>query len=134
MKWIRWWGLAAAVACGAGAWGQSEFWGELRAGKYAVGFRTQYLQDVARSYDADYAPSGSAAAKKPRPVFAAIWYPAATRNDAAIERSMVYRDYLRAVSVEGAAADFAARLRRHTRDMAAEYMLGKEFDKLSEED
>src|SRR4051794_23680222 len=117
MKWIRWWALAAALAFGAGAWGQSEFWGELRAGKYAVGFRTQYLQDVARSYDADYAPSGSAVVKKPRPVFAAIWYPAATRNDAAMERSMVYRDYLRAISPEnrpeGGAADFAARLRRH---------------------
>jgi pimeloyl-ACP methyl ester carboxylesterase len=61
------------------------------------------------------------------------------RNDAAMERSMVYRDYLRAVSLENVKpdagpVDFAARLRRHTRDMAAEYMLGKEFDKLTEED
>ncbi|MEO8370601.1 MAG: hypothetical protein ABI806_15565 [Candidatus Solibacter sp.] len=138
MTWIRWWGLGAALALGAGAWGQSEFWGELRAGKYAVGFRTQYLQDVARSYDADYAPSGSSVVKKPRPILAAIWYPAAIRNDAVMEHSMVYRDYLRAVSLEnrpvGGAADFAARLRRHTRDMSAEYMLGREFDKLTEQD
>ena len=134
MRWIRWCTVAAVVAFSSGAWGQSEFWGELKAGKYAVGFRTQYLQDVTRSYDADYAPSGTAAVKKPRPVFAAIWYPASGRNDAALERSMVYRDYLRAISVDTPAADFAARLRRYTRDMAAEYMLGKEFDKLTEED
>ena len=134
MKRIRCGALAAALALGAGVWGQSEFWGELRAGKYAVGFRTQYLQDVSRSYDADYAPSASAVVKKPRPLLAAIWYPAAIGNDAAIDRSMVYRDYLRAIAADAGPADFAARLRRHTRDMAAEYMLGKEFDKLSEED
>src|SRR3954462_14676117 len=99
MRRICWWVLAGAIACGTRAWGQSEFWGELKAGKYAVGFRTQYLQDAARSYDADYAPSGTPAVKKPRPIFVAIWYPATGRNDAAIDRSMVYRDYLRAISL-----------------------------------
>ena len=129
-------GSGGLLACGAMAWGQSEFWGELKAGKYAVGFRAQYLQDVARAYDSDYAPLGLAAVKKPRPIFVAVWYPAANRNDAVMERSMVYRDYLTAVSSAGAggAAEFAARLRRHTRDSAVEYMLGKEFDKLTEDD
>ncbi|MEO8591921.1 MAG: hypothetical protein ABI759_01240 [Candidatus Solibacter sp.] len=134
MRWLGGNVLAVALVCSAGAWGQSEFWGELKAGKYSVGFRTLYLQDAARSYDTEYAPAGTAAVKKPRPLFVAIWYPSTTRNDAAIERSMMYRDYLRAISVDSPSADFAARLRRHTRDATVEYMLGKEFDKLGEEE
>jgi len=124
----------AALACCAGCWAQSEFWGELRAGKYAVGFRTVYLQDAARSYDAEYATPGAPSTKKPRPMFAAIWYPSTTRNDAAMDRSMMYRDYFRLISTDAAPAEFAARLRRHSRDKAVEYMLGKEFDKLGDDD
>ena len=45
---------------------------------------------------------------------------------------MVYRDYFRAVSVDSRVPDFAQRLRKFTRDMACEYMLGKEFEKLTD--
>ena len=68
--------------------------------------------------------------KKPRPIFLAIWYPAAALHDTA----MVYRDYFRAVSVDSPVADFAQRLRKFTRDMACQYMLGKEFEKLTSEE
>jgi dienelactone hydrolase len=50
------------------------------------------------------------------------------------DTAMVYRDYFRAVSVDSPAADFAQRLRKFTRDMACEYMLGKEFEKLTTEE
>ena len=55
---IRWRAVALALGSAAGMWGQSQFWGELKAGKYAVGFRSLYQLDVARSYDADYPATG----------------------------------------------------------------------------
>ena len=118
--------MAAALATAAGGWGQSQFWGELKAGKYAVGFRSLYEMDVARSYDADYPAPGVKAVKKPRPIFLGIWYPAVQHQGAAMDTSMVYRDYFRAVSVDSPAPEFAQRLRKFTRDMACQYMLGKE--------
>ena len=127
---IRWCAVAVALASGAGGWGQSQFWGELRAGKYGVGFRSLYQLDVARRYDADYiAPTGTEV-KKPRPIFVAIWYPAAPLQD----KAMLYRDYFHAVSVDSAVAEFAQRLRKFTRDTACRYMTGKEFDKLTDEE
>jgi dienelactone hydrolase len=128
---IRWCAVAVALASAAGGWGQAQFWGELKAGKYAVGFRSLYQLDVARRYDADYPAPGGTPVKKPRPIFLAIWYPAAAREDAAMDTSMVYRDYFRAVSVESPVPEFAQRLRKFTRDMACQYMLGKEFEKLT---
>ena len=117
---IRW--CAVAVASAAGGWGQAQFWGELKAGKYAVGFRSLYQLDMARRYDADYPAPGGTPVKKPRPIFLAIWYPAAAREDAAMDTSMVYRDYFRAVSVESPVPEFAQRLRKITRDMACQYI------------
>ena len=125
---IRWCAVALALGSAAGGWGQSQFWGELKAGKYAVGFRSLYQLDVARSYDADYPATGSPPVKKPRPIFLAIWYPAAAQHNT----SMVYRDYFHAVSADSPLPEFAQRLRRFTRDMDCKYMLGKEFDKLTE--
>ena len=93
---IRWCAAAVALASAAGGWGQSQFWGELKPGRYPVGFRSLYQLDVARSYDADYPAPGSTPRKKPRPIFLAIWYPAAALHD----NAMVYRDYFRAVSVD----------------------------------
>jgi dienelactone hydrolase len=122
--------LAVVLASATGAWGQSQFWGELKAGKYGVGFRSLYQLDVARSYDADYPAPGRAPVKKPRPLFIAIWYPAAAQQDF----SMGYRDYFRAVSVESPVPEFSQRLRKFTRDMACLYMAGKEYDKLNEEE
>jgi dienelactone hydrolase len=118
--------LAAAVPGHA----QSAFWGELRTGKFGVGYRSLYEADVARAYDSDYAINGAAAPKKPRPIFLALWYPAAPDQSAA----MVYRDYFRAPSGESAATEFAQRLRKITRDMAAEFTLGKKFDLFTEDD
>jgi dienelactone hydrolase len=131
---IRWCALAVALASSAGGWGQSQFWGELKAGSYAVGFRSLYQLDVARSYDADYPAPGATAVKKPRPIFLAIWYPAAAQHDATMDTSMVYRDYFRAVSVDSSVPEFSQRLRKFTRDMACQYMLGKAFDSLTQEE
>src|ERR1017187_1673234 len=125
---IRWCTVAVALGSAAGGWGQSQFWGELKAGKYAVGFRALYQLDVARSYDADYPATGSPPVKKPRPIFLAIWYPAAAPHNT----SMLYRDYFRAVSADSPVPEFAQRLRKFTRDMACQYMLGKEFEKLTD--
>jgi dienelactone hydrolase len=125
---IRWCAVAVALGSVAGLWGQSQFWGEMKAGKYAVGFRSLYQLDVARSYDADYPAPGSPPVKKPRPIFLAIWYPAAAQHNT----SMEYRDYFRAVSMDSPVPEFAQRLRKFTRDMACQYMLGKEFEKLTD--
>jgi dienelactone hydrolase len=126
---IRWCALVALVSAAAAS-AQSQFWGELRAGKYSVGFRSLYQLDVARSYDADYPAPGTTAVRKPRPIFLAVWYPSAAQHDTA----MIYRDYFRAVSLDSPVPDFAQRLRKFTRDMACRYMLGKDFDKLNEEE
>jgi tetratricopeptide (TPR) repeat protein len=131
---IRCFALAAVLASAAAGWGQSQFWGELKAGKYAVGFRSAYQMDVARSYDADYPAPGSSPPKKPRPIFLAIWYPAIAPHDAAMDTSMAYRDYFRAVSVDSPSPEFAQRLRKFTRDTDCQYMLGKEFEKLTDEE
>src|SRR5450631_2656392 len=131
---IRCCALAVALASAAAGWGQSQFWGELKAGKYAVGFRSVYQLDVARSYDPDYPAQGSSPVKKPRPIFLAIWYPAVAQHDAAMDTSMAYRDYFRAVSVDSPAPEFAQRLRKFTRDTDCQYMLGKEFEKLTDEE
>jgi tetratricopeptide (TPR) repeat protein len=127
---IRWWATVAALAGAGAGWGQSQFWGELRAGRYGVGFRSVYQLDVARAYDPDYPAPGRATVKKPRPIFIGVWYPAAPLQD----KSMVYRDYFRAVSVDSPVSEFAARLRKFTRDMACQYMLGKEFEKLTDDE
>src|SRR3954469_22229155 len=127
---IRCCGLAAVLTLAAAGGAQSQFWGELQAGKYSVGFRSIYHLDLARSYDADYPAPGSTAVKKPRPIFLAVWYPSAAQHDTA----MVYRDYFRALSLDSPVPDFAQRLRKFTRDMDCRYMLGKEFDKLTEEE
>src|ERR1019366_7791770 len=128
---IRWCAVAVALAGAAGGWGQAQFWGELKAGKYAVGFRSLYQLDAARRYDADYPAPGVTAVKKPRPIFVAIWYPVVAREGAAMDTSMAYRDYFRAGSVESTVPEFAQRLRKFTRDTDCEYMLGKEFEKLT---
>jgi hypothetical protein len=130
---IRWCALAVALGGAATGWGQAQFWGELKAGKYAVGFRSLYQLDVARSYDADYTATGGAPVRKPRPIFVAIWYPSLTRHDAKMNTSMEYRDYFRAVTVDSPVPEFAQRLRKFTRDTASKYMLGTEFEKLTGE-
>jgi dienelactone hydrolase len=109
---------------------QGEFWGELKAGHFGVGFRAVYQADPARSYDPDYPTPGRTAAKKARPIFAAIWYPAPSGEG----KSMLHRDYLRAVTLDSGAPDLAQRLRIHTRDQASLYMLGKEYEDLTTED
>ncbi len=130
MTFLRWRALTLTLALAAPALAQSQFWGELKAGKYGVGFRSLYQLDIARSYDADYPAPGIVPVRKPRPIFLAIWYPAAPLQ----ETAMGYRDYFRAVSVESPVPEFAARLRRFTRDQACQYMLGKEYDKLTDDE
>src|SRR5260370_33046363 len=127
---VRWAVGGMTLVVAPGVWGQSQFWGELKPGKYAVGFRSLYQLDVARSYDADYPAPGGAPVKKPRPLFLGIWYPAAAQHDAA----MVYRDYFRAVSVDSPVPEFSQRLRKFTRDMACLYMLGKEYASPNDEE
>jgi dienelactone hydrolase len=109
---------------------QGEFWGELKAGPYGVGFRALYQSDPARSYDPDYPSPGAPAAKKPRPIFVAVWYPAPPGQG----KSMLHRDYFRVMTLDPGAPDFAQRLRTFTRDQACLYMIGKEFEALSEEE
>ena len=120
--------LAAALTIATAASAQSQFWSELKAGAHPVGFRALYQLDWARSYDADYPIPGSSPLHKPRPIFLAIWYPAAAPHDVA----MVYRDYFRVLTEGSPVPEFAQRLRKFTRDMACEYMLGKTFDKLTD--
>ena len=40
--------LLVLAASAAPMWAQGEFWGELKAGKYGVGFRAVYQADSAR--------------------------------------------------------------------------------------
>jgi pimeloyl-ACP methyl ester carboxylesterase len=105
-------------------------WGSLAPGPYAVGFRSLYQLDTARSYDPDYPVDGKPGEKKPRPIFIAVWYPA----DARTSKPMEYRDYLRAVSSDSPVPEFTQRLRKFTRDMVCEYMLRKEFKSLTKEE
>ena len=106
---------------------QGEFWGELKAGPFGVGFRATYQADTARSYDADYPSPGKPQVKKSRPILAAVWYPAPPGQG----KAMVHRDYFRVLTLDSGAPEFAPRLRKFTHDQAALYMLGKEFDDLS---
>ena len=114
--------LLAAPLCA-----QGEFWGELKAGPYGVGFRATYQADTARWYDADYPSPGKPQAKKPRPILIALWYPAPPDQG----KAMVHRDYFRVLTLDSGAPEFAPRLRKFTHDEAALYMMGKEFDELS---
>jgi dienelactone hydrolase len=127
---IRYCAAALLLAGATATWGQSQFWGELKAGKFPVGFRSAYQLDIARSYDADYPVPGLVALKKPRPIFLAVWYPAAAEHDVA----MAYRDYFKALTADSPVPEFAQRLRTFTRDTAARYMLGKPFEKLNDEE
>ena len=106
---------------------QGEFWGELKAGPYGVGFRATYEADTARLYDADYPSPGKPQAKKPRPILIALWYPAPPDQG----KAMVHRDYFRVLTLDSGAPEFAPRLRKFTHDQAALYMLGKDPDDLS---
>jgi dienelactone hydrolase len=109
---------------------QGEFWGELKAGRFGVGFRAVYQSDPARSYDAGYPSPGKPAAKRPRPILVAIWYPAPPDEG----KAMVHRDYLRAITLDSGAPEFAPRLRKYTRDETCHYMIGKEYDDFTDED
>ncbi len=106
---------------------QGEFWGELKAGPYGVGFRATYQADTARWYDADYPSPGKPQVKRPRPILIALWYPAPPDQG----KAMVHRDYFRVLTLDSGAPEFAPRLRKFTHEQAALYMLGKEFDELS---
>jgi len=108
---------------------QGEFWGELKAGRYGVGFRALYQSDTARWYDPDYFSPGGQLAKKPRPIFIAVWYPAPADEG----KAMIHRDYFRAITLDSGAPEFAPRLRKFTRDQACHYMMGKDYDDLTDE-
>jgi dienelactone hydrolase len=122
--------LAAFLLAASAAPCQSQFWGELKPGRFPVGFRAAYQLDPARAYDSGYPLRGAIAPASPRPVFIAVWYPAAAPHDTA----MGYRDYFRALTGDSAASDFAQRLRRFTRDAACRAMLGKDYEKLTDEE
>jgi dienelactone hydrolase len=123
-------GCACLVLAAFPVWGQGEFWGELKAGRYGVGFRAVYQLDGARSYDAEYPVPGRATPKKARPVLVAIWYPATPDQG----KPMIQRDYLRALTLDDGAPDFSPLLRTFTRDQACHYMIGKDYDELNDDE
>jgi len=88
-----------------------------------------YQLDTARSYDPDYTADGKTGVKNPRPIFIAVWYPAA----AGTAGPMIYRDYFRAISTDSPVPEFTQRLRKYTRDTACQYMLQREFASLTRE-
>lgn len=95
-------------------------WGALQPGTHQVGFRAEILHDPIRQYGG---------AGQPRPVLAALWYPAASGGAA-----MRFGDYLR---VEGQAAEdleFAGRLSRFTRATVVEDLFQKRWENLSRDE
>ena len=124
------WSVLLLLSCCYPGRAQGEFWGELKTGRYGVGFRALYQTDAARWYDPDYPSAGKPLVKKPRPILIALWYPA-NRDQG---KMMLQRDYYRALTLDEAAPDFAQRLRKFTRDQDCEFMLGKDFDALTDDE
>jgi dienelactone hydrolase len=68
----------------------ARLWGDLRPGKYSVGFRTLFLRDTSRSWSAR---STTADAHDPgRPIIVNVWYPIRSADSGGVR--MVYGDYL----------------------------------------
>ena len=67
--------------------GQTQFWSTLEAGPHAVGFRTFYLRDTLRRWEASITPD--AAPDLGRPIRVSLWYPATASGGS----EMRYGDY-----------------------------------------
>jgi pimeloyl-ACP methyl ester carboxylesterase len=74
-------------------------WGGLKAGPYAVGYRTSWTTDATRQFDAKL-PDGSqyASGKTPRPILVNEWYPAESRGT---RPPMKQGDYLKLAGATG---------------------------------
>jgi dienelactone hydrolase len=104
------------------------FWGDLKPGPHAVGYRTLYQLDQTRRYDPEFTTNlAEQPAQRPRPILICIWYPAQKTS----ARPMKYRQYLDVSSDEPQLASFVQRLTYHIRAVVCEETIGKSPAKLA---
>jgi len=90
-------------------------WGELKAGAYAVGYRSFFALDESRGYDG----------KGARPVLFNVWYPAAGGGSAKLN----YQAYFDVPHLD-VYPQLGGRLRSHARNIACEVLFGRKSESL----
>ena len=111
--------------------GQSyPLWGELKAGKHQVGFRSVWKFDHSRRYTLKDANNSS---KKtiPRPLLINVWYPAKEQSSS---KHMKYREYFDILTNDPKLKDLADLYRKHNLSTLAELTLSKSRDQFNEKE
>ena len=91
------------------------FWGNLKAGPYAIGYRTFFALDESREYDG----------KSARPVLFQVWYPAASADNPKLD----YQAYFDVPHLDQH-PQFSARLRSLARDVACNDLFKRQSEAL----
>jgi hypothetical protein len=106
------------------------FWGELKPGPHAIGFRSVWELDFSRTYNRVFADKTTyASGKAPRPILVNIWYPA---EKPARVRPMPHREYLAIESRDPRLSKFATQLVDYNKSVICKYVMGQPAAKLSE--
>jgi hypothetical protein len=125
-------GALASALCASG--GSSKevpvFWGKLKPGPHAIGFKSAWELDFSRTYNRVFEDKTKyASGKAPRPILINIWYPAKEPDHV---RPMVHREYLAIESRDPRLTKFASELVDYERSVVCKYVMGQPAAKLSE--
>ncbi|HMP04193.1 MAG TPA: hypothetical protein PKD86_09635 [Gemmatales bacterium] len=127
---VAWIGLFLLAWPSVGGAQSPPFWGDLKLGPFAVGYRSTWKLDYSRLYAMALGDrTTQAPGKVPRPILFNVWYPA-TR--AAGAKPMLHRDYLAISSDQPHLAKFSTQLAEYNLGVIAQEVLGKSLAELSE--
>lgn len=97
----------------------SPIWGNLKKGKYEVGFKAMYEFDYSRLYHGPHPVTGkSFPGEAARPVRMFVWYPAVYASDA---KKMQYKDYINVKPENAAFDEFNEALRKYDRRFSVDW-------------
>lgn len=123
--WVSLWSVLVAPAFAL----QPPLWEGLPSGKYAVGFRSYWVQDYSRTYNMTFADkSPFAKGKSPRPLLLNIWYPAARPGTG---KPMPHRGYLQITPTQPQLRKLAAALTQYEQETISQEVMGKPLNTLT---
>jgi hypothetical protein len=106
------------------------FWGKLKPGPHAIGFKSVWELDFSRTYNRVFEDKTTfAPGKAPRPILINTWYPAKKPDHVG---PMLHREYLAIETRDPRLTKFATQLRDYERSVICRYVMGQPAAKLSE--
>lgn len=120
-----------AIGWGMACPAQYPLWGDLKPGKYAIGFRSFWTSDPARTFAFKFSDgSRFGPGRQPRPILIDVWYPAQNKG-----RTMRESDYLGfLVKGKSSLARFTHDLAGINREVVSHDVVGKALRELTKED